>query len=562
MLNSSSQAASLEGIMAIPGVGAHIMGALPIPDRVRVRCTCRTFLAAVDESFLSLTELFGEDVAGDGCTPGTTTLPWLLAKCPRLTALSMASRADREVPWSTRRFHLWTLNWPSAYRIYSDYEISAGVLPLQDVALRYQGLTYLDVAGCSDVTDAGLLALARSGSARRVLTSLDVSGCNVNGASVQAVVEACGPGLRRLSVSDCHQFRDEHLVSISRNCPLLEHVDVDQTPVTDDGITALAHGCPRLRRLAISEPVTERGISMVAQHCSELERLELLWEGDWGGVTDVSLTKIAAGCPRLTWLDAMGFYTVTDEGAAALAGRCRGLRYLNLSATNVTDDGLSAVADVCPRLEHLNVHYCDSLTDTGMARVAMGCPGLEYLNVSHCHEVTDAGIGRISGSCPRLRELAVEECPLVTDAGICRVAESCKGLEELSVSGSGVAGDRFLLALAAGVCPELRALEMAKCHINASSLWAALTSGCQKLVRLDVSSPCTDGAVAGALAGVGGFFPRLRELTARCCKLGDQDVARLIQKGGRELRVLDLSGNAMITYEIRAGCFVSTVNVT
>eukprot|EP00899_Mesostigma_viride_P008575 jgi/Mesvir1/17719/Mv16612-RA.1 len=85
--------------MAVPGVGARMMGALLVIDRVRLRRTCRFFLPAVDDSLQRLTQLFFEVSDKGGCPAACTAgLPWLLTKCPNLQTLSVhAVRTSNEV---------------------------------------------------------------------------------------------------------------------------------------------------------------------------------------------------------------------------------------------------------------------------------------------------------------------------------------------------------------------------------------------------------------------------------------------------------------------------------
>eukprot|EP00899_Mesostigma_viride_P027446 jgi/Mesvir1/7887/Mv11820-RA.1 len=495
MLTRSSQL-TLEQVMAVPGIGAQVMSLLPIPYRVRLRRTCRTFLASVDESLLKVNELFGEDMAGDACAPGANGLSWLLTKCPDLKALSTATRAEHAAPWQDRvRVSLW-FPWGMP-----DWTL-AGPTSLQQVASRYQGLTDLNVASCRGVKDAGIIAIAR---ACPGLTALDVSDCYVRDRAIIAVAESCR-GLVRLAVTDCDWVSDASFEALAAHCHDLEALDANNTDVTDHGVIEVALHCPRLRRLLLSEGVSDDGIASVAQNCPRLEHLGIPHCDD---MTDDALMMIAAGCPRLTQLDAIRS-GIGDEGLILLAEACAGLRHLDVSWTDVTDAGVCAVAGHCPRLD--------------------------YLDVSQCEGVTDAGIKSLASKCAGLRSLAVARCHAVTDAGIRAVAESCPGLRALTMRSHSVTGDS-LRAIAAH-CPDLTYLDMTHCSVSGASL-AALAKGCLKLEYLDVtSSGCW---TSSAVAAISRHSTRLRMFGAAENFLSEGEVRKLVRERGHNLRELSLS---------------------
>eukprot|EP00899_Mesostigma_viride_P005740 jgi/Mesvir1/15167/Mv04848-RA.1 len=507
MLDPPLQEVTLEQLMAVPGIGSQVMSLLPVPDRVRLRRTCRIFLAAVDESLSRLTELFAEDVTGRERMPVDTTdsLPWLMTKCRKLRALSLTSRADHARPWQVRKAALlwWPLSWPCRVAC-----VGGGSLSLEGLIGRCQEVKYLNLAGCKDVTHATLVAVAGSCTG---LEALDVSSCDVGDAGVQAVAEHC-QGLRRLTMFDCSLVSDGTLRSLAQHAPQLEALEASGTSVTDEGITALAQGCKHLLRLVVPEGVTDVGITQVAARCPDLEQL-----GVHGThrVTDVSLTSLAAGCPRMRHLEVARCEHVTDDGISALARRCAGLRHLNVAVTGVTD--------------------------TGILAVARHCAGLGYLNVGKCAQVTDASMELLASKCAQLEHLSVEQCPLVTDAGICQVAQGCPGIWELTVSGCGV-GDAGIRAIA-GCCRKLRCLQMAQVGSVKGDTLAAVAQGCPKLEILDVtSSKC---ATKESLAALSLNCKSLRVVKAGGNDVGDEDIAPVIQERGHELRELDLSGTSV-----------------
>eukprot|EP00899_Mesostigma_viride_P007993 jgi/Mesvir1/17195/Mv07615-RA.1 len=506
MVTHLPEEVTLDKIMAVRGVGSTIMGTLPLPDRVRLRGTCRAFLAAADESLQGVTELFGDDIVGGVSRPGASGLPWLVTKCSSasLVSLCVALRCDHDKAWIERdRFALATQSFEGIY-----YYAPGALPPLEDIAAKFQGLAYVNVAGCDeDVTNEGIMALARA--CRHNLTSLDVSFCTqVKDEGVTAVAENC-TRLVKLALHGCKRVTDATMPSVARHCGgTLEELDVGRTKVRDVGLVMCVRGCTRLRALTLAHFFTDISVCQVAAFCGKLERLSV-----WGcqGVTDAGILAIAARCPSLQWLDAT-FCQVSDKSVCALARGCPGLRHLKLVATGVTDAGIKVVADVCGT-------------------------SLELLDVSSCEGVTDAGITRVARKCGRLRQLAVDGCGDVTDASISEVAERCHGIEELFLSNSGIEGEG-VRAIAAHA-RELRCLEVACGGLTVEDV-VAIAQGCPNLEELDVSQSA-DCGTKEAINAIVCHCTKLRAFKAEGCGLDDDEVALLITERGRQLRVLDVS---------------------
>eukprot|EP00899_Mesostigma_viride_P023985 jgi/Mesvir1/4771/Mv22187-RA.1 len=509
---TESQELTLEGLMAVPGMGAPMMGALSIPERVQLRRLSKTLLRAVDDSLHCLTALYGEDIAGEGCKPGTASISWLMARCPNLTTLSLAPRSDHEEPWAQRE--RWALSWrweslPSCSlpESVSPPPGTTGVIATSysclalEAARRYPRLTYLNLAGWRGVSDAGLRALAES---CPNLTALDVSGCPVYGSGILAVARSC-PRLRRLGMTACKSYDlDSTLVEIARRCPQLEALDVDYSEVTDEGVAALAHGCPLLRRLVLPKRVTSSSIKEVAQHCPLLEHLGI------HSISDAMLESLAAHCPRLQRLEGRECERVTDAGISALAAKCTGLHRLNVPGADVSDVGMTAVASHCTGLEHLNVAGCGRVTDASISLVARSCRQLRHLSIAGCSQVTGASITLVVESCPLLRELLIGRTRLDDD----------------------------VLKAIADNCPELRWLDVAGCRSDGGGL-SLLASGCKKLEILDVSGSYL--MTRWGLSDIAEHCTRLRVFRAAGIHYADGVISGLIEARGQQLRALDLS---------------------
>eukprot|EP00899_Mesostigma_viride_P002864 jgi/Mesvir1/12579/Mv10328-RA.1 len=513
---------TLDQLMAVPGIGAQVVAALPIPDRVRLRHLSPAYRSLVDESLLLLTELYGEDLGEGDCRPGTGGLTWLMDKCPNLVTLSTTPRSDLRKPW--QRGDAWSPTWPWA-RV--DRKIRD--LPRLDaIGCRYPAIKSLNVAGSLNVSNSSLMDLAWH---CPDLESLDVSRCEVSGLGVRAVVKSCHK-LRRLAAVRCKSLDNDVLACLAQHCPQLEELYVGTTCVDDAGLSALSHGCDRLRVLmAAGTSVTDAGIRHVAERCLSLEEVGLR---ACQGVTDASVESLAACCPLLRHLDIAVCRQVTDASLVALASKCAGIRHLDVSATAVTDAGIDAVASGCPQLEYLELGQW-SLTGVAVSGVA----------------VSDASVMLLAKGCPCLRHLSVAGCVSVTDVSISQVAEGCPRLRELIVRGTGIS-DASLRAIAAR-CHQLRYLDLLGCRVEGGAL-AALAAGCPLLEHLDVAGAGPQAITEESMDAIGHHCTRLRVFIAgrpvnNVEEAGlDRDdvreevVGRLIKERGAELQVIGLSG--------------------
>ena len=74
--------------------------------------------------------------------------------------------------------------------------------------------------GCSNVTEAAVLAVA-SGDGRPLLTTLNLAGCrNITDAAVVTVASGCKQ-LTTLSLNNCKNITDAAVVAVSSGCPQL-----------------------------------------------------------------------------------------------------------------------------------------------------------------------------------------------------------------------------------------------------------------------------------------------------------------------------------------------------
>jgi hypothetical protein len=167
------------------------------------------------------------------------------------------------------------------------------------------------------------------------LRELTFECCQVADAALGAVAEHC----RALRVL-CFSQRSGclaalyTLAAIAVGCPLLEDVTIQSPVLSDSVVKVLAVCCPQLRRLSLRAAesgsyIGAGALLTVAKNCPGLEELNV----DDTAVTDAVLDALAAGCPTLARLDFYGGPSLTVDGVRRFVAGCPALRSLFLSHT-------------------------------------------------------------------------------------------------------------------------------------------------------------------------------------------------------------------------------------
>eukprot|EP00899_Mesostigma_viride_P005421 jgi/Mesvir1/14880/Mv05489-RA.1 len=426
---------TLQDVAAVPGLGALIMGLLPLPDRVRLRGLCCAFASSVDASLQDLqrigrTDLLALDKWGRS---NGDVLTWLASKCPNLQVLEAPGK-DLQ-PW-----------WK--------YRIADTVVT--QLATRCWQLHTLDLSGCRGVRDASLQAVAAN---CPELRDLNVSGCKrVTDAGIVAIATLCRQ-LDRLNVEFTFYLTAASMLALAAYCPSLQHLRTYGVDVGSDGLVAVSRGCPLLRTLCADEAdLNDDVVVAVAENCPLLESLDC---EDSLEVGDMGNAALLLHCLQLKKLS-LG-YNVTDAAIRLGPDSGRELRSLHIATSETLSDvAIHGLAARCGKLTSLKLYNRQVMTNPGVlvvtdatiAAFAASCPHLETLVISSGDQVTDAGVLAVAQNCPRLREVDLGWCQGVTDVSLVELARRCGGLQVLDFRHT-AAGNRTVLALAQH-CPDLR----------------------------------------------------------------------------------------------------------
>lgn len=179
-----------------------------------------------------------------------------------------------------------------------------------------QGLRRLTCKYSGGLSDGDVVAIART--LGKSLVELDIE-CNLRvGDVAMRAVSACCPNLALLGVAGCENVSDAGLraVADALGADMLA-LDLHGLPlVSDRGVYALAERCKKLEYLNLWRlGITSFAVCAVAETCGDALRVLVL--GDSPDVEDEALFAVAEHCSILDKLEIPGLQ-VTDVGVAAL----------------------------------------------------------------------------------------------------------------------------------------------------------------------------------------------------------------------------------------------------
>jgi hypothetical protein len=192
-----------------------------------------------------------------------------------------------------------------------------------------------------DVTDAGLLAIARNGA---LATLCLQTRFGLTDEGLRAAVSFCSH-LQSVYLGCCGQIMDSTLVALGNSCHRLRQLDISGTESTDAGLRAIAAGCPLLERLVAFECDVGPALEAIARGCPRLRVLEVAQVE----LSPATLQTLVERCPQLQKVTLSYGFGVGDEEIAAMARGCPRLTQLTLMGYAVTEPGTSAIWEHCQK---------------------------------------------------------------------------------------------------------------------------------------------------------------------------------------------------------------------
>ncbi|CAN7974772.1 unnamed protein product [Ixodes persulcatus] len=278
-------------------------------------------------------------------------------------------------------------------------------------AARFPKLRLLNVRWSLNV-NAAVLSLFVDGCP--LLSHLDVEGCDgVDDAAVEALCPLAG--LLSVNMSSCYQVTDDGLLALARSCPRLVSLNADGiSNITDRGVCGLAeHLGPQLVCLKLNgEQLTDK--SFGALRCCS--RLETLFVSFAEKITDAGLASIKElRTLRRLKLDADLQLTARGLGSLFQGGSMGHLISLELEGLELDDQALALLVKGCPRLQVLALPIRRDITEAGLATIVNNCPNLESLFLPGPYEVQRLCLAGLAVSMPKLRYLRLQLSEMVDD---------------------------------------------------------------------------------------------------------------------------------------------------
>jgi hypothetical protein len=123
--------------------------------------------------------------------------------------------------------------------------------------------------------------------------------------------------LTSLAIAGCEDVTDAGLVHVAEHCPGLTAFDAAATLITDTGLMTLTRSCRGITSLQLKKCnfITDVGVITATSMLTELRSVDL---SGCVLVTDAAVRAVAANCPKLRELDVTNCPLVTKAAVAEL----------------------------------------------------------------------------------------------------------------------------------------------------------------------------------------------------------------------------------------------------
>ena len=218
---------------------------------------------------------------------------------------------------------LFITNSPYLFKIYCDsiYKVSYFILSLSEIILSLSNIiscirnsSYM----IPSVSDVGVRSIALYCPQIRELSLSDCSDVSDYGLCELAKL---GPSLRYLSVSKCPKISDTGVRQLVSHCYKIRYLNLRGClSITDSTVVSLSRSCTRLRSLDLGKcDVTDAGLHQIARHLQHIRKVSVR---GCGMVGDQGVVALARGCPHLVHLNIMDC-EVSLQACKIVATHCR-----------------------------------------------------------------------------------------------------------------------------------------------------------------------------------------------------------------------------------------------
>lgn len=257
-------------------------------------------------------------------------------------------------------------------------------ITLNDIATYCPSLQNLSLAGCRNITDAGLRYLSR-GKLRYTLKYIDLSDCVLVTDEGLSLISQKFQRLQKVSFNGCTGLTNSGIKTSIRNSATLDWPSTSRSSLQEiylrrcpnlsgNTIKYLAVTCgPSLQalNLAYSAYIGDKQIRVIAEYCVNLRHLSLARnrpsenEVEAGqSRRDVSATNTLIAGPAV--VDKTD--EIVDGSIEYLVRRLPQLRYLDLSnITSITNNSVVIISKYCQNLVTLILVGCDMMNEDSLS---------------------------------------------------------------------------------------------------------------------------------------------------------------------------------------------------
>ncbi|KAG0212443.1 hypothetical protein BGX33_003623 [Mortierella sp. NVP41] len=295
-------------------------------------------------------------------------------------------------------------------------------------------LVSLHLAGCSQITDRGLLGLVGTSTKRTTTTDLSHEPSTSLSSSISPFSLAPIPTqtstaqstpttfvrLESLDFAGCHQISDKGMIPLLKQCGsrLLQLRVSDCEEITSASVVALANHCPNTQWLDLCRTgiLTEESLILLAERCTDLEWL--------------NLARINPG--QLESLDGLEANNNGDGDDVGDGGESNVNNNDGETEESEQEEEVE-MDDEKILLDSNGIHHSktdeedeqvkeDSITDRALALLCESCPKLQLLDLSYISTISNNAMESLSETAKSLVCLTIIGCPGITSQSLLYLA--------------------------------------------------------------------------------------------------------------------------------------------
>ncbi|XP_008805623.1 EIN3-binding F-box protein 1-like [Phoenix dactylifera] len=404
-----------------------------------------------------------------------------------------------------------------------------------------------------EATDVRLAAMAVGVGGHGGLGKLYIQGSNatrpLTDTGLSAVAHAC-PSLRVLSMWNIPFISDVGLSEIANGCPMLEKLDLCRCPsISDKGLIAVARKCPKLTSLTIEScsSIGNEGLHAIGRCCPKLKSIIIK---DCPGVGDRGVASlVSAASSSLARIDLQSI-NISDASLAVIGHYGKAVADLALTGLQyVSERGFWVMSNALglQKLKSITIDSCNGVTDLGLEAIAKGCPSLKQLFLSRCCYLSDSGLKLFAQTARALENLHLEECNRISLIGVLGFLLSCNAkFRALSLVKCFGINDTSFCPSPLPSCMSLRSLTIRDCPGFTGTSLAVVGKICPQLQHVDLSG-LVGATDAGLLPLIESSVGLVTVNLSGCVDLTDAAITALAKAHGTTLQMLNLESCKNVT---------------